>query len=651
MNRSVDPLRSFRTGALALAVTAVVSATGSAQGLPFPSPGWPVATPESQGLDSTILQNALTSLPWPINQGPLIVIANGHQVFSIGDVTAPKDLFSCSKVVTALLAARAKQQGSISSLDELVPNTIRGPWGQNYQGDASFRQFITMTSDHNLLPYQPVGGQYAYSNNGVEFYGEHLGQTYFGASPDQMDVAADNALFSIIGRQDPIGFVGQYGGWFGGLQVSARDLARIGYLMLRDGQWNGTQVVDSEIPQGLFEGQIPVTAQRYQSANPNENSQWNQQAVTDLLGPDEWSYGMWRVGDIKADKTWRTAAAEGFRGKRLILFPKGSLPNSQLEVVLVNLPNPNNEGPASSVYRDAIVSAVQTLPDHPQQDLDCVIATFDDGEFGRLEPRFGEVMVQDGDLVMTGSSRMLLPDTTMQDGHALIVLPSGLPTPDTWAGVVFRASDPSHGAFTTGATQTTVRLVHKANGNRELEVLRSIAGAVQTYFLPIPGWNQNLRTEVFISFVGDTLGVSINGGKMFGTGLVGDLNPGTDGYLSLQTGGGSGNDAIDISLFAARDDTASGAQISVDSQGRQTIAFLAPNLLFAFDPTFTISFGNLVGGIAELGQLAPFLYPQLQAFSVDHLVLSQDLSYPAFLARDTSVVLTYGGASDGEYVR
>lgn len=648
---TTKPVRSPKLRTAALLAGVLTATAAEAQPPVYPSPSWPTATPESQGLDSTALQNALTSLPWPINQGPLIVIANGHEVFSIGDVTAPQDLFSCSKVITAMLAARAKQLGHIGSLDEFVPNSPRGPWGPGYPGDSSFRRFITMTSDYNLTPYHPVGGQYAYSNNGVEHYGEHLGQTYFGAGPDQMDVAVDAAIFSQIGREDGIGFVGQYGGWFGGLQISARDLARIGYLLLREGQWNGNQVLDPEIPQGLFQGQIPVTAQRYQSTNPNENSQWNQQTVTDLLGPDEWSYGMWRVGDLKADKTWRTAAAEGFRGKRLILFPKGSLPNSQLEVVLVNLPNPNNEGPASSVYRDAIVSAVQTLPAHPDQDLDCVTTSFADGEFGRLTPTFGDVCVEGEDLVLTGSSRMVLPDTTMKDGHALIRLPEGLPTPGTWAGLTFRASQPNDGAFEPNGTQSTLRLRHTPQGQLVVDVLRSVNGVVQPTTLNIPTILPTATMDVFASLVGDRLFCRVNGIPVLGGGLIGDFHPNVDGYVALQTGGSSAMDTVRVGLFSATDATASAAQVEVDSQGRQTISFLKPDLLFTFDPNFRIFFGTLPGDLGDFAFLVQFLWPQVLAFGPDHLVVRQNLDLPALLSLDTSIVLEFNGRREGEYVR
>ncbi len=52
-----------------------------------------------------------------------------------------------------------------------------------------------------------------------------------------------DAYVSALGFQDPLSYntAGFLSGWDGGWSMSTRDMARIGYLILRNGNWKGQQ--------------------------------------------------------------------------------------------------------------------------------------------------------------------------------------------------------------------------------------------------------------------------------------------------------------------------------------------------------------------------------------------------------------------------
>ena len=131
------------------------------------------------------LVGAFANLGWLIPHSILALIdldnLDGYSVLEIGDVSQEQYLWSCSKVVTAMLARRLIHEGQIAGLDAIVPNTHPSHW-YAYPGGgpfATFRQFMAMTSDYGLVPYLP-NTHYAYNNNAVHFYGRYMGMEFFG---------------------------------------------------------------------------------------------------------------------------------------------------------------------------------------------------------------------------------------------------------------------------------------------------------------------------------------------------------------------------------------------------------------------------------------------------------------------------------------
>lgn len=241
----------------------------------FPSTHWETADPAEVGFDPAKFQSALAALP-----APAVVIRHGKIVGMKGDIARRGYIWSASKSLTALIAARLMQQGHIS-YDQAVP-------GSNVPGNplASYRQFMAMTSDYHLSPHNP-GQHFAYNNGAVTHYGNQIKNAYFaGKSYEQM---LKDAYLTAIGHEDPVGYAGHISGWDGGWQLSTRDLARVGYLVLQEGSWNGQQLLPKSFVNDLYQNQIPSGA----TASPDGSNQfYNETPFTPYLR-GAYSFGFW----------------------------------------------------------------------------------------------------------------------------------------------------------------------------------------------------------------------------------------------------------------------------------------------------------------------------------------------------------------------
>lgn len=242
----------------------------------YPGARWETATPQEAGMDPVKFNAALATLP-----SPAVVIRRAKIVGSKGDITRSGYIWSASKSLTALIAARMIQRGIIN-YNALVP-------GSNVPTDplASYRQFMSMTSDFRLSPHSP-GNHYAYNNGAVTHYGDYMKNTYF-PGRTYVEMLKD-AYLAAIGSEDQLNFNGYISGWSGGWSMSARDLARIGYLVLRNGSWNGQQIIPASFVSDLYQNQVPAGA----TESPDRRDGfYNEYPIGTPYLPGAYSFGFW----------------------------------------------------------------------------------------------------------------------------------------------------------------------------------------------------------------------------------------------------------------------------------------------------------------------------------------------------------------------
>ena len=229
----------------------------------WPGHEWQTAEAESQGLSEAALA-AVAAYAEKYGGGSGCVIRRGYLVKEWGDPKKLADIKSATKgVVGTTLLGLAVDAGLVTLDDPAVKHypTIgaRGPDNPAARlADIKIRHLATMTAGFDdgrppKLVYRP-GTDGFYSNDGSNMLAELL-TLRFGE-----DLAA------VLKRavMDPIGVPPQEWKWrenvyrpktlnglrsrefASGITITHRALARIGYLYLREGEWNGRRILSRE---------------------------------------------------------------------------------------------------------------------------------------------------------------------------------------------------------------------------------------------------------------------------------------------------------------------------------------------------------------------------------------------------------------------
>ncbi len=249
----------------------------------WPTDEWQNTTPESQGLDSSILNRIdETITDNDIAVDSVIVIKDGYIVYekyyNVWNQYMVHTIQSCTKSFMSALIGIAIDMGYIDSVSQPIldffPNYTIDNWDSRKENITLFH-CLTMSTGlefHEVdIPYEdpendlfamyrssdmweyvldrPMeydpGEHWSYNSGGIELLGGVIEQSTGYSVAD----FAEEFLFNPIGIDyfywwSPTAS-GQYG-CGGGLNLKPRDMARFGYLYLNNGTWNGTQVVSSD---------------------------------------------------------------------------------------------------------------------------------------------------------------------------------------------------------------------------------------------------------------------------------------------------------------------------------------------------------------------------------------------------------------------
>ncbi|NBO63754.1 MAG: class C beta-lactamase-related serine hydrolase [Acidobacteria bacterium] len=238
---------------------------------------WPLATPESQGIDSVAIAAAIEALrerQSPIHS--LLIVRRGYLVteayFHPYDGKVPHDIASVTKPITTTLVGLAIKKGLIDSVDEPMLGVLKDYPVANVdrrKESVRIRHLLTMSSGlgckaqageptlwdmlsspDNIrfmldLPMtDDPGARFVYCSGGMHL----LSGTISHKSGLNAEAYARRHLFGPLGiRQliwprDPQ----RISHGFGNLHLLPRDMARLGQLFLDHGRWQGRQVVPAE---------------------------------------------------------------------------------------------------------------------------------------------------------------------------------------------------------------------------------------------------------------------------------------------------------------------------------------------------------------------------------------------------------------------
>lgn len=184
---------------------------------------------------------------------------------------------------------------------------------------------------------EPPGTRWQYNSGGVIALGGAIG---LAAGMNTADYARAYLLrpIGITGDKWVRGYPDLLPHTGGGLYMSTRDLARVGYLVLRRGKWNGAQIVPEA---WITESTQPLVTPTYR------------------LGGRTSSYGyLWWLytldgGEPDASTTDLVIAASGAQGQWLFIVPKYDL------VVAINARIANGPDPALDMLFGTILPAMR----------------------------------------------------------------------------------------------------------------------------------------------------------------------------------------------------------------------------------------------------------------------------------------------------
>lgn len=326
----------------------------------FAADPFPVETPESQGMSSTVLREMSE---WVRAEGhdlrSMLVLRNGSLVLEwyAGDVSRDHNhnLFSVTKSVVATLVGLAIDEGDIENTDQslatLFPKS-KGLESNPAKAAITLEDLLTMRSG---LPQaranQPSGPQkamfdriheapdrLAFILDELPMPGTPGSKFAYGNIEPQLALAAieeqsgDDALrFAKRHLFDPLEFEnvgwvfpdseGRVPGGYG-LRLRAIDLAKIGQLYLNQGQWEGEQILSQE---------------------------WIAASTRDRTGSG-YGYYWW------IDSQNQGYSAKGVRGQRLEIFPEKGL----VFVVTSDLPPAAVSSITNTLTNDYLLKALKS---------------------------------------------------------------------------------------------------------------------------------------------------------------------------------------------------------------------------------------------------------------------------------------------------
>lgn len=233
---------------------------------PWPTTAWSATAPEAVGMDSAALKEAEHIYPRIFPSGySLLVIRNGQLVsesyFNGQTAETPNHIYSVTKTFVATLLGIAVKQGWIDGVDQRVADLLPEYSVHPKFAELTLEDVLTHRSgirssrgsaDITLMlegePQSPPGTAFEYSNIAPSLITAILDRlAKEGVAGDKSDVSglAQEYLFGPLGIGVSEWNKGSNGVPDGanGLHMTTRDMARLGYLLLRDGRWEDKQIL------------------------------------------------------------------------------------------------------------------------------------------------------------------------------------------------------------------------------------------------------------------------------------------------------------------------------------------------------------------------------------------------------------------------
>jgi CubicO group peptidase (beta-lactamase class C family) len=335
------------------------SARASSPPIRWPTEAWPTAVPEAQGLDSLRLATILEDVrPHVVQIHSVLIVRSGSVVLDAYvypyDRSIPHDLASVTKSVTSTLIGIAATRGELD-LDAPVVSFFsdRDIANRADKERITVRDLLSMSSglDCRDWPNEQTQVAMRQSADWIQFVldlpmVEEPGTTFSYCSPGMHLLSAilqratgtsalayaRANLFRPLGIEDadwPSDAQGVTHGW-GDLALKPTDAAKLGFLYLNGGTWNGRRILSTE---------------------------WIAEATTPHVRTgqaEDYGYGWW-VSPPGSDPAFFRADGNG--GQRILVVPS-------LDLVIVTTGG-GDSGSIFSSVAEAASAGPRQLPPNP----------------------------------------------------------------------------------------------------------------------------------------------------------------------------------------------------------------------------------------------------------------------------------------------
>jgi CubicO group peptidase (beta-lactamase class C family) len=348
----------------------------------WPTAGWRTAPPAEVGMDPKVLAVLDTNVAYHPQLRSLLVVRHGYLVYERywnGGVSTGQEAFSVTKSFTGALVGIALGDHHLKSLNQTVGELLAAhlpPKADPRLAKVTVGQLLTMTSglagddqsqggDFDLLDrlhhsrdwvrhilgrnlVTKPGTTFAYSNASSHLLSAivadttgrstlafaraklfaplriHTEHAFLPVNIDHASRAQEQAYerAEVAWNSDPQGY---QTGW-SGLKLPARDLAKLGYLYLNGGRWDGVQVVPA--------GYVRASTQRQSHPPPGARF-------------DGYGYQWW----VTSEHGHSSFVAVGFGGQFVQVIPDLDL------VVVITSDAANQRDDAQQLVAEAIVPA------------------------------------------------------------------------------------------------------------------------------------------------------------------------------------------------------------------------------------------------------------------------------------------------------
>lgn len=261
---------------LVLALSGVLSLADAQTA--FPGKIWSTRTPAEVGMDSAKLDAFAMRVG-----GDGVIIKDGFLVKSWGGATVCKDWASAAKPVLSTLLLLAVQEGKLASVDALVKDA---GWAlAEKDATMTYRHLANMVSGYACV--EPPGAAWGYNDYGIQLYARSL-ERVFG---QKLDAAIRERLAPlqfedgvIFGSRNDLGVI-----------ASPRDFARIGWLWLNEGNWNGRPLIAKDLFTDHIKPGVPASLPRTQGKGADYLGIGTYGGGTDqtLHGPGVYGFNFW----------------------------------------------------------------------------------------------------------------------------------------------------------------------------------------------------------------------------------------------------------------------------------------------------------------------------------------------------------------------